>query len=137
VEAVGAHDEIEGAVPTAREVHPNVLFLVDDRVHGVVEDQFGVTVEGREDHRRQRRSRDADVTTGPAEDRPGPDARHTATVAIDGTGLHERIPTPAQLGDDAHPFGHVEPGAPEVHNVAAAAQCRGLLDEGHLVSRAQ
>jgi hypothetical protein len=42
-----------------------------------------------------------------------------------------------QLRDDAHPLGHVEPGAPEVDEIAAPTQLRRLLNEGGRVPQAQ
>jgi hypothetical protein len=45
-------------------------------------------------------------------------------------------PTP-ELGDDAHPFGHIEAGTPEVDQVPASASFGRVLDERGLVPGAE
>ena len=47
------------------------------------------------------------------------------------------VATAPQLGNDAHPLGHVEPGAPEVDQIATAAQLRRPLDQRDLVPSPQ
>jgi hypothetical protein len=63
----------------------------------------------------------------------GAEHRDVVARAVPG----EFVPPAAELRDDAHPLGHLEARAPEVHEVAATTQLGRPLDEHGLMPQAQ
>ena len=133
VQAVGTHDQIEIPGLPALERDPNPVPLVRERPHGVVQDQLGGAVQGVVDRRGQVRARDTHIPPGVAQDRRRPQRRDAVPVAVNDSRLLQHVATPTQLGNDAHPLGHVEPGAPEIDHVPAAAQFRRAFDQRDLM----
>ena len=58
-----------------------------------------------------------------------------ATINL--SNLADAVARAHQLRDDSHPLGHVEAGAPEVDDVAAATELGGPLDHRRFMASAE
>lgn len=130
VQSVRSHDEIEVAGLPVLEGDPDSIPVVVESLHSVAQNQLGAALQCTVDGRGQIGPGDADVPLGRPHDRGRLHRGDPATAAVDGPCLTHDVPAPTQLGDDPHPMGHVEPGSPEVDQVATAAQLRRVLDQG-------
>ncbi len=134
MQAIRADDEVELPAQTAVEGDANRGAVVLECADRVTEDQLCPAFERLVDHRGELRAHDTQVLLARFHDRGRLDGCDASPVAVDHHGVGEDVTPAAQLRHDAHALSHVEPGSPEVDQVAAGAQLGSVFDDRDLVT---
>src|SRR6185437_15927728 len=130
MQSIGSDDQVEVADGAALQRDPYPSAVVVERAHAVAEDRLDAAAERVVDGGRELAARDTHVAPARAShEQLRIEGGDTMSVVADLPHLAHVIAAPDDLGRDAHAIGHVEPGAPEIDDVPAAARLRRALDE--------
>ena len=135
MQAVGADHEIEFALDSACEVHSHAGTPLRHAFDTVGENCLDPAFDPIEDRFGEIASRKTYVSAGRGPSKNGGrKSRYTFSGSIHYLHFLDAISLPSNFLQKVHSVSNIEPGAPEIDNVAARTQSGGLLDDGGLES---
>ncbi len=134
MQATGADDEIEFARRTALQVHLHAVIVLLDRGDAVAEDGLHVISDDAVDHDGEITVSQAGELAGHPVESLGTESTHLAPAPVDQLHLSHAVSGGLQLRTESHPLSDPISSTPEVDDIAAGPQLRGLFNESGLMA---
>ena len=131
MQAVGADDEIEPPLAAGFQSNGDMVLPLVQRDDLVAEDRLRAVLERLEQQPRQRAAADGHVAAaGEFDEDLGAEAGDAFAGRIDDAHLANAVTVAQDFGHQTHALGDVVAEAPEIDDIAAAAQRRRMVEQG-------